>query len=130
MKNSGVPVDNEVVQKENQLEIQEEGSQERFAVKRGNVIFRDPAMVGRSTPVLDAMSDQRPGTELVVKISWPSSGRQTDFLKKASEEAERSPGKWARNHLPQVFYSRDVAFDESSTILSVTRLFKNAEFVT
>ena len=135
VKNSGISVDNEVVQNGNQLEIQEEGSQERFAVTLGNVIFRDPATVGRSTVVLEAASDQWSGTDLVVKISWPSSGRarETDFLKKASEEAEKLPGQWARNHLPRFFYSRDVTFDgssdESSTVGSVARLFKNAKFV-
>ena len=131
VKNSGIPVDNEVVQKGNQLEFQREGSEERFAVKLGNVIFRDPATVGRSTVVLEAASDLWPETELVVKISWPSSSRvrETDFLKKASDEAEKSPGKWAKNHLPRVFYANDVVFDESSAIESVAHLFKNAKFV-
>ena len=131
VKNSGIPADNNVVQKGNQLEFQREGSEERFAVKLGNVIFRDPATVGRSTVVLEAASDLWPEAELVVKISWPSSGRvrETDFLEKASEEAEKSPGKWARNHLPRVFHARDVVFDESSAIESVARLFKNAKFV-
>ena len=131
VKNSGIPVDNAVVQKGNQLEFQREGSEERFAVKLGNVIFRDPATVGRSTVVLEAASDLWPETELVVKISWPSSDRvrETDFLEKASEEAEKSPGKWARNHLPRVFHARDVVFDENSAIESVARLFKNAKFV-
>ena len=122
VKISGISVDSEVVQKGNQLEIQEEGSQERFTVKLGNFIFRDPVTVGRST----AVSDQGPGTDIVVKISWPSSGRvrETDILKKASEEAGNFPWKWARNHLPRVFYSRDVTFGENSTIESVARLFK------
>ena len=57
MKNLGIPVDNEVVQKGNQLEIQEEGSQEMFTVKLGNVTFRDPATVGRSTAMLETVSD-------------------------------------------------------------------------
>ena len=131
VKESGIPTDNKVVQKGNQLELPVDGSKDTFTVDLGNVIFRDPATVGRSTVVLEAASDRWPGTELVVKISWPGSGRvrETDLLKKASEEAERSPGKWARNHLPQVFYTEDVAFDEKSTIESVARLFENAKFV-
>ena len=131
VKNSGIPADNKVVQKGNLLEIQEGGSQEKFVVKLGDVIFRDPATVGRSTAVLEATSDRWPGIQLVVKISWPSSSRvrETDFLEKVSEEAEKSPGKWAKNHLPWVFYSMDVAFDKKSTIELVARLFDNAKYV-
>jgi hypothetical protein len=130
MKNSGIPADDEVVQKGNLLEFKDEGSQEMVAVKLGNVIFRDPATVGRSTAVLEATSKQWQNTKLVVKISWPSSSRvrETDFLKTASEEAEKSPGKWASNHLPRVFHSADIPFGEGSVIESVARLFKNAKF--
>ena len=130
VKDSWIPEDDEVVQRGNKLEIQKEGSQEGFVIELGKVIFRDPATVGRSTAVLEAKSDEWPGRELVVKISWPSSGRvrETDFLEKASEEAEKSPEKWATNHLPRVFYSRDVTFDEGSAIGLVARLFKDAKF--
>jgi len=81
--------------------------------------------------VLDATSDQWPNTELVVKISWPESCRdsETDFLKKANEEAEKTDGKWATKHLPQVLFDGDVIFDECSTLDSVARLFENAKFV-
>ena len=131
VKNSRIAADDKVVQKGNLLEIQEEGSEEKLVVKLGEVIFRDPATVGRSTAVLGATCDRWPGTELVVKISWPSSSRvrETDFLKKASEEAEKSPGKWARKHLPRVFYSMDVAFDKNSTIEAVGCLFEDAKYV-
>ena len=82
----GIPTDNKVVQKGNQLEFLVDESKEIFTVDLGNVISRDPATVGRPTVVMEATSGRWPGTELVVKISWPSSGRvrETDFLAKAS----------------------------------------------
>ena len=129
VKDSGIPVDNKVVQRGNRLEFLRDKPQESFTVELGNVISRDPAMVGRSTVVLEAISDKWPKNELVIKISWPSSGRtrEMDFLKKANEEAEKTAGKWAIKHLPQVFYATDVIFDENSTPKSVARLFKDAK---
>ena len=129
VKDSGIPVDNKVVQRRNQLEFLRDRPQESFTVELGDVISRDPATVGRSTVVLEATSDRWPGSELVVKISWPSSGRtrEMDFLKKANEEAEKTTGKWATKHLPRVFYATDVVFDHNSALKSVARLFKDAK---
>ena len=129
VKDSGIPMDNRVVQRGNQLEFLRDKPQESFTVELGNIISRDPAMVGRSTVVLEATSDRWPGSELVVKISWPSSGRtrEMDFLKKANEEAEKTTGKWATKHLPRVFYATDVVFDHNSALESVARLFKDAK---
>ena len=78
------------------------------------------------------MSDKWENIKLVVKVSWPSSGRvsETEFLRKAIDEAEKTDGKWATKHLPNVLYSKDVVFDLDSTLDSVARLFENAEFAT
>ena len=129
VKDSEIVVDG-VVHKGNQLEFIEDGSEGNPTVDIGDFVFHVPATVGRSTVVLAATSGRWPKTELVVKASWPESyrTRETNFLKKASDEAENSPGKWAAMHLPRTFYATDVAFDESSPIESVARLFENADF--
>jgi len=131
VKNSNIPPDDRVVQRGNQLNFPRNGPQAPFTVTLGDVISRDPAAIGRSTTVLDAKSERWPDTELVVKISWPGSYRipETDFLKKANEEAEKTDGGWAAKHLPQVFFVKDVIFDEASTLESVARLFENASIV-
>ena len=126
MKNSGIP-EGKVAQKGNQLEFLDDG---RFTVNLGDAIHRDPAKVGRSTVVLTATSDRWPESELVVKISWPDSGRaqETDFLEKANGEAEKSDGQWVVKHLPRVFYAKDVDFGQNSSLWSVGRLFEDANF--
>jgi len=131
VKNPNIPPENKVVQEGNHLNFPGNGSQPQFSVTLGGVISRDPAAIGRSTTVLNATSDRWPNTELVVKISWPGSCRvpETDFLKKANEEAEKTNGGWAAKHLPHVFYAKDVVFDEESTLESVARLFESAELV-
>jgi len=127
VKNSEIPEDNKVVQSNNELKFVDG---EEFTVKLGDVISRDPATVGRSTVVLEATSN-RWSEKLAVKVSWPSSDRvpETDFLKRANEEAENSDGKWAANHLPRVFYATDVDLGEKSTLKSVASLFEKADIV-
>ena len=119
-----------MVQKGNVLQFSKEGKSEVFEVKLEDFISRDPAMVGRSTMVLNAISKKWPGVPLVVKISWPTSGRvsETEFLWVANAMAE-GENAWAANHLPRVYYAEDVIFDASSTLESVASLFDNAEFV-
>ncbi|KAF9789670.1 hypothetical protein BJ322DRAFT_1178457, partial [Thelephora terrestris] len=87
--------------------------------------------IGRSTVVLKAMSDQWPKKKLVVKVSWPTTGRvsESDFLKKAMEEAEHSEGRWATKHLPHMFWAGNIDFGTGSTFGSVANLFEGAEFV-
>ena len=130
VKKSGIPADNRVVQKGNQLEFSGDGPEDKFTVNLGDVISRDPATVGRSTVVLQATSDRWEETDLVVKISWPGSKRvqETEFLKTANGEAKKSAGKWATKHLPRVFHAMDVVFDEKSALESVARLFEGAKF--
>ena len=119
----------QLVQKVNELSFSGDAECEPFTVKLNGTISRDPAMVGRSTVVLNATSDEWPDNPLVVKISWPTSGRvsETDFLEKVNGMAEGDHA-WATNHLPQVHYAEDVIFPSDSTLESVARLFENGEF--
>ena len=130
LNNPDITKDDKLVRQGHQLELTEGESQKKFKVILGDVISRDPAAVGRSTVVLKATSDKWPGKNLVVKISWPGHGRvpEDEFLKKAISEAERTDGKWAINHLPRVYFSKDVVFSDDSTFMSVAGLFKNAKF--
>ena len=88
--------DSYVVQEGSELDFPEKEGRKGFKVKLGEVISRDPAMIGRSTVVLNATSDkwQIKGKDipLVVKISWPTSNREaeTRFLKKASTRGPSS----------------------------------------
>jgi len=120
----------EAVQKGGELHFSGNGKLEPFKVKLVDVISCDPAMVGRSTIVLNATSTQWPDDPLVVKISWPTSGRvpETDFLETASATAVGNHA-WATNHLPKVYYAEDVAFASDSTLDSVADLFENANLV-
>ena len=130
VKNPNISSVNKAVQKGNQLVIKESGSEKEITVTLGDVISRDPATIGRSTVVLKATSDRWPDTNLVVKVSWPSVGRvpESEFLKKATEEAKKTQGGWATKHLPRMFLAQDVDFGDNSTFESVADLFKNAEF--
>ena len=117
--------DKKVVQKGNKLKL------DKFTVTLGEVISRDPAIIGRSTVVLKATPDgDYWGKNLVIKVSYPGSGRtsETEFLKKANDEAMKTEGKWATKHLPKVFYSEDIKPSGNSTLESVARLFENPTF--
>ena len=129
VKNPVTPKD-KVIQKGNTLKFLG-GDPKEFTVTLGDVISRDPATVGRSTVVLGATSEQWSTADLVVKISWPGSLRvpESDFLKKAGEEAEKTEGRWATKDLPRVFYAKDVVFESGSTLESVASLFEDATFV-
>jgi len=112
-----------VVQQGSKLKFLGNKKTEPFEVTLDDVISRDPAMVGRSTVVLNATSDKWEGA-LVVKISWPTSDRtsETEFIELASSKATGEYA-WAANHLPKVHYAEDVVFAENSTLESVARLF-------
>jgi hypothetical protein len=119
----------QVVQRGNELHFVGKGSIRSFEVTLGDVISRDPAMVGRSTVVLKGTSVQWPDVPLVIKISWPTSTREpeTNFLERAGAAAT-GKHEWAANHLPNVYYAEDVVFSADSTIESVAGLFANAKF--
>jgi len=120
----------EAVQKGRELHFSGDGERKPFKVKLVDVISCDPAMVGRSTLVFNATSTQWPDDPLVVKISWPTSGRvpETDFLEKASATAVGDHA-WATHHLPKVYYAEDVTFASDSTQESVAGLFESANLV-
>ena len=106
---------------------------EPFEVVLKDVVSRAPAMVGRSTLVIgvDCTCELFDGP-LVLKISWPTSGRvsETEFLKKA-EDMATGDHAWAADHLPKVHYAEDVSFhaDSTSTLQSVAGLFEDPEVV-
>ena len=127
VKNSS---DNEVVQNQNKLELTEGGSNKKFSVTLGDIIAHDPAIVGRSTLVRRARSDQWQNVNLVVKISWPIAGwgTESEFLERAIEEAKKTEGGWATKHLPRMFWAKDIVFGQDSTLESVANLFQDAKF--
>ena len=128
--NPNISSDNKAIQENNQLMIKEAGSEKEIIVTLGEVISREPATIGRSTVVLKATSDHWPDTNLVVKVSWPNTGRvaESKFLEKATEEAKKTQEGWATKHLPQMLWTNDIIFDEESTFASVANLFKDAKF--
>jgi len=130
VKNPKIDEDDTVIQKGNTLEFSGGDPPRRFTVTLDDVIYRDPATVGRSTAVFNATCDLWKEYKLVIKISWPGSARvpETQFVKKAREEA-KAENEWATNHLPRVFYDKDVVFEQGSTLESVASLFDNATFV-
>ena len=116
----------------NRLVLGGGGGAKRFTVTLGEVISHEPSLAGRSTAVLRAKSSEWKDVELVVKISWPGSGRvaESKFLEAATAKAKSAPeNKWALNHLPQVLYTQDVVFDSDSTHGKVASLFDDAEII-
>ena len=91
VQNSNIAAEDRVVQNGNVLVFRGNGPDENFEVKLGDTISRDPAVVGRSTVVVNATSGKWPKTKLVIKVSWPCSGQvpETEFLKKACAEAKK-----------------------------------------
>ena len=130
VKNPNIPEKPQVVQNRNELEFLRGENGQPFKVTLGEVISRDPAMVGRSTVVLNATSEKWPNIPLVVKISWPTSGRVSEaaFLNKARDLTEKGHA-WAANHLPNVYHTEDVVFGPDSALGWVAALFKNAGFL-
>ncbi|KAF9789672.1 hypothetical protein BJ322DRAFT_1000946 [Thelephora terrestris] len=130
VKNPQVSPDHKVVQHGNKLKLLNEESKE-FIVTLGDVISRDPAIIGWSTVVLKATSDEWKGKKIVVKVSWPSVGcvRENNFLTKAAEEAQKEGSTWAAKHLPKVLWAGDINFGMASTFESVANLFKSATLV-
>ena len=131
-KNSTVPKDKKVVQAGKKLKLPTSGPDAgKFTLTLGDVIYRDPAILGRSTVVLRATSDGGHwGENLVVKVSYPGSRRisENKFIDKAKKQAQKTEGGWATKHLPEVFYSEDVDPGENSTLESVASLFKDPKY--
>ena len=103
-----------------------------FTLTLGDVISHEPSLAGRSTAVLHAKSKRWGNTNLVVKISWPSSERKVEqeFVYGARSTAGKNPkDRWALMHLPKVLYAQDVDFGSDSTGEKVARLFNWAEII-
>ena len=130
VRRSNIAADDKAVQKGNVLVFTGNEPDENFEVEVGEIISRDPATVGRSTAVVDGTSAKWPNTELVVKVSWPGSGRvpETHFLEKACEEANKTKNRWAIKHLPRMLHARDVTFEPGSTLELVADLFRDPTF--
>ena len=131
VKNPKIHKKDKKVQDGSRLVFPKDKSQDEFTAILGEVISRGPAVIGRSTVVLGVKSERWPGIELVIKVSWPGSGRvpESKFVKKAMEEVEKTSGKWAAKHLPRILYSKDIPFTEDSVLKSVEGMFKKAKFV-
>jgi hypothetical protein len=103
-----------------------------FTVTLGEVISHEPSLAGRATAVLHGRSPKWRGRRLVVKISWPGSNRaaESKLLHEATSKANSTTdNEWALDHLPNVLYAQDVAFDSDSTYEKVASLFDDATFV-
>ena len=114
------------------LKFGADGENEPFTLKFGAVISHEPSLAGRGTAVLRAKCSSWKGLDLVIKIGWPGSRRAAEhkFIEKATEKAKSNEiHAWALNHLPKIFYARDVAFGLNSTHERVARLFDKAKFV-
>ena len=119
------------IQAGNRLEFGGNKKTGPFTLTYDEVISHEPSLAGRATAVLHAKSPKW-DIDLVVKISWPGSGRvaESEFLEKATEIAESTTTNgWAVKHLPRVLFAQDVLFDPDSTHETVASLFENAEFV-
>ena len=103
----------------------------RLELTLGEFISEEPSFTGRGTAVLHAAPSEG-NSDLVVKISWPESGRvpEDEFLEKAIKKAKSSKRhKWALMHLPHLVLSQSVDFDPDSTHGRVAELFDEPEFV-
>ena len=119
-----------VVQMQNELHFSNDVDGKELKVTLQEVISREPAMIGRSTVVLNAKPQEgylKRDTQLVVKVSWPTSGRvpETEFLNEACATA-KGEHAWALKHLPRMYCSEDTTFKKGSIPESVAILFDNA----
>jgi hypothetical protein len=130
VKNTTIPSDDRAIQKQNELRLNVKEPKKAFTLILGDVISREPAIIGRSTVVLRATSEKWRGEKLVVKVSWPSGTRdsENEFVNKAIKEAEKKESTWAAKHLPNIFWAGDINFGTDSTFESVANLFNDATF--
>ncbi|KAF9029831.1 hypothetical protein BDZ89DRAFT_1065124 [Hymenopellis radicata] len=103
-------------------------------VTLGRIIMRQPGIIGRNTCVLEAKSDEWPGRELIIKISWPASSRVAenvfvDRIREAVTDGGEAAA-WVLDHIPNVLHSQDfpLSADSPGTRLS-EYLESSASFV-
>ncbi|KAF9789727.1 hypothetical protein BJ322DRAFT_1178609 [Thelephora terrestris] len=130
VKDTNISSDDRAIQNQNELQIKVKEPKKGFTLTLGDVISREPAIIGRSTVVLRATSEKWPGEKLVVKVSWPSYTRdsENEFVNKAIEEAKKEESTWAAKHLPKIWWAGDINFGTDSTFESVANLFEDATF--
>ena len=120
-----------LMQEKKKLTFEKKGKEPAFSITYGEVISHEPSLAGRGTAVLHAQCSRWRRNKLVVKISWPGAKRaaEHDFVYKATEIAKNNDDhNWAVNHLPKIFFTRDVVFDSNSTHGKVADLFDGAQF--
>lgn len=98
-------------------------------VNLGNLISHDPAIMGRSTVVLNAISKQWEGALLVIKISWPTTSQasEVEFINKVMEMAKGEHRRVAK-HLPWLYHTEDITPEVGSTLEAVATLFDDTQF--
>ena len=118
------------IQEGNQLVLGGNRKRKPFTLTYSKVISHEPSLAGRATAVLHATSPEWKNVDLVVKISWPGSGRvPEDKLVDEAIKQTKKTDRWAIKHLPRVLFAQDVAFESDLTNEKVARLFDNVRLV-
>ncbi|KAF8870808.1 hypothetical protein CPB85DRAFT_1353643 [Mucidula mucida] len=92
------------------------------------ILFRQPEIVGPATCVVAAKD--RNGNEVVLKISCPVEGQQSevDLIEQARAYASHDDGhKWVLMHLPRVIASVDIAPDPESAYHRLCEFLNNKD---
>ncbi|KAF9040245.1 hypothetical protein BDZ89DRAFT_1156757 [Hymenopellis radicata] len=103
-------------------------------VTLGPLIAQEPGIIGRSTCVFEATSEEWPGMKLAVKLSWPGEKRTSEavFLEAAKKAAagDAAPGErhWVLDHLPNLLLTHDFATEADSTEARIAQMLSGAEF--
>ncbi|KAJ3811494.1 kinase-like domain-containing protein [Lentinula aff. lateritia] len=125
-----------------EIEEIEEGSKFTFPYKNGthtvqlqHILFRSHGIIGRGTIVVRvvcACTQCAPnqcdwsGKKLVLKLSFPSITRVSEeaFMDRCKEQA-RGEHAWILNHLPHIYWTFDLPFDERSPQANFKEKFKD-----
>ncbi|KAE9410647.1 hypothetical protein BT96DRAFT_969622 [Gymnopus androsaceus JB14] len=110
--------------------------QQTRTVKFGKVLFRPSGIIGRCTLIIRVLcvchngiecKCSWAGLELIMKISFPSRGRESEvaIIKHCMEKAAGL--EWVKKHLPQVLSSFSVAFAENSPQAELAKYFPGYE---
>lgn len=89
-----------------------------ITINLNGILNREPSIIGRSTSTLYGTSDEWPGVNLVIKVSFPSTGRVSEetFLNTATEKAKEfeKDGEryWVLDHLPKLLHAETAVLDE------------------
>ncbi len=81
-----------------------------FVLKLGRIIDRQTGIIGRCTYIVNAECERWPGRELIVKITWSPTDRQSEatFVDRIREVvAAKDDASWVLNHIPTILHSQD-----------------------